>query len=154
MKPHVYISGRMTDIVPGDAVKNREAYMARFGEAERLLRNAGYWVINPTTFLPSSWPWLYGLLGYKLTLLYDLWRLSRCDYIYKIPGWRESRGANIESCWAFHFRIWLLPKKKREQIDLKMAKFIEKWEVNLNNGNTRKLTDKTENDVQGTQKTC
>ena len=66
------------------------------------------------------------MMGYRLTLLYDLWRLSHCDLIYKIPGWKESHGANIESCWAYHMNTSLLFKKMRERIDLKMAKFIDK----------------------------
>lgn len=65
--------------------------------------------------------------AYRLVLLYDLWLLLRCDLIYKIPGWRESRGANIESCIAFHFRIWNIPTASRERIDKRLAKAMEKW---------------------------
>jgi hypothetical protein len=68
------------------------------------------------------------LLGYRLTLLYDLWHLSRCTHIYKMPGWQQSRGANIESCWAFHFKIWPTGKKSRENIDRQISKLIIKQE--------------------------
>jgi hypothetical protein len=107
----------------------REEYLARFAKAESLLRQEGFAVVNPARLLPSRWPWLYRVMGYRLTLLYDLWRLSHCDLIYKIPGWKESHGANIESCWAYHQNICLLYTKTREKIDKKMAKFIDrKWE--------------------------
>ena len=115
----VYISGQMSGLP-------REEYLARFAKAERLLRYEGFTVVNPARLLPSRWPWLYRLMGYKLTLMYDLWQLSKCDIIYKMPGWRESHGANIESCWAYHMSISLLFPKMREKMDKKMAKFIEK----------------------------
>ena len=115
----VYISGQMSGLP-------REEYLARFAKAESLLRQEGFTVVNPARLLPSRWPWLYRLIGYRLTLLYDLWRLSHCDLIYKIPGWKESHGANIESCWAYHQNICLLYTKTREKIDKKMAKFIDK----------------------------
>ena len=118
----VYISGQMSGLP-------REEYLARFAKAESLLRQEGFAVVNPARLLPSRWPWLYRLIGYRLTLLYDLWHLSRCDLIYKIPGWKESHGANIESCWAYHQNICLLYTKTREKIDKKMAKFIDRqWE--------------------------
>ena len=122
MSKRVYISGQMSGLP-------REEYLARFAKAESLLRQEGFAVVNPARLLPSRWPWLYRLMGYRLTLLYDLWRLSHCDLIYKIPGWKESHGANIESCWAYHQNICLLYTKTREKIDKKMAKFIDrKWE--------------------------
>ena len=104
----------------------REEYMAHFAKAEKELCDAGYATVNPARFLVCKYEWLYRLLGYRLTLLYDLWRLSRCDLIYKIPGWRESRGAQIESAWAWNTHMWALPPKLRARIDKRVAKFIEK----------------------------
>ena len=122
MSKRVYISGQMSELP-------RKEYLARFAKAEELLKQEGYAVVNPARLLPSRWPWLYRLMGYRLTLLYDLWRLSHCDLIYKIPGWKESHGANIESCWAYHRNICLLYTKTREKIDKKMAKYIDRqWE--------------------------
>lgn len=119
MSKRVYISGQMSGLP-------REEYIARFAKAEALLREEGYRVVNPASLLPSRWPWLYRMMGYRLTLLYDLWRLSKCDLIYKLPGWRDSHGANIESCWAYHQNIGLIYANTRQRIDLKMAKFIDK----------------------------
>lgn len=123
----VYISGQISGL-------EREAYMARFAKAESLLRDGGYRVVNPTRVWVCRCERLWKFLAwrtsehtiYALTLLYDLWLLMRCDLIYKIPGWRESHGANIESCVAYHLKIWQLPTKQRERIDKKMAKMIER----------------------------
>jgi hypothetical protein len=39
---------------------------------------------------------VYHIIGYKFTLLYDIWHLLNCDGIYMIDGWQESKGATIE----------------------------------------------------------
>ena len=81
--------------------------------------------------------------AYRLVLLYDIILLLTCDRIYKIPGWRESRGANIESCFSYHFHIWFLPTEKRERIDKKLAKAMEKWREN----NIQKELDDEKNHI-------
>ena len=106
-----YIAGRIGE----DEDKDRR--IALFGYVENLLREAGYVPVNPTRTVVSRWRWLYRIVGYKLTLLYDLWLLLRCDNIYKIPGWEVSRGANIESCTAFHFHKYPIYPSCRENID-------------------------------------
>ena len=119
MSKRVYISGQMSGLP-------REEYLARFAKAEELLKEQGYTVVNPTKFFICRYLWAYRIVGYVGALLYDLWRLNKCDLIYKMPGWKESHGANIESCWAYHQNICLLYTKTREKIDKKMAKYIEK----------------------------
>lgn len=119
MNKKVYISGPISGM-------GREKYLERFAKAEELLRGMGYDVLNPTKLLPCRWPWLYRLMGYHLTLLYDLWQMRTCQLIYKMPGWRESPGANVESCWAYHTGVWPVPRKTHDAIDLKMAKYIDK----------------------------
>ena len=120
MKKKVYISGRISDLP-------REQYMTMFRIAEQMLRKKGYEPVNPTRFFMCKYIWLYRLLGYRLTLLYDLWRLMRCDLIYKLPGWRDSRGANIESCVAYHFKILPVPDSQTKKLDKLLAELIEKW---------------------------
>ena len=120
-KQKVYISGPITGL-------KRSEYMLRFHKAEKLLRREGYWVVNPTKFAPCRYQWLYKLMGYRLTILYDLWRLMHCDLIYKMPGWKQSHGAQMESCVAFHSNIWPIPRPLRDKIDMKMAKFITERE--------------------------
>jgi hypothetical protein len=60
-------------------------------------------------------------VAYRLVLLYDLWLLMRCNRIYKLEGWKESRGANIESCVAYHCSVFPIVKKMREKIDYRLA---------------------------------
>ena len=116
-RPRVYISGPMS-LLP------REEYLARFGYAEQLLKAEGFKVVNPTKFLVCRWQWLSRLLGYKLTLVYDIFRLNRCDFIYKLRGWQQSRGANIESRWAYHFKIWPVAKELCAILNSKIEQFI------------------------------
>ena len=117
----VYISGPMSGL-------EMEQYLELFRRAEQSLRAQGYTkVVNPIRVWACRWPWLYRIVGYRLTLLYDLWLLMRCDQIYKLPGWRDSRGANIESCMAFHFKIWPVPDSQTKKLDKRLAKLIEKY---------------------------
>lgn len=85
----VYLSGPMTGLT-GEEIRRL------FGAAARRLRGEGYTVVSPAEFAVCRWPWLYRLLGYRLTLLYDLWRLSRCDAVAMLDGWQQSRGALAE----------------------------------------------------------
>lgn len=136
MNKRIYISGPLTDKATG---RPSEENLEAFRKAFFLLRdNFTYHIVNPTHVWACRWPWIYRLMervlgrqgAYKAVLIYDLWLLMRCDYIYKIPGWRESRGANIESCTAYHMGIWPIPKKVRDMIDVKLAKKMEKWKEN------------------------
>ena len=132
----VYISGPMTD--PKTGCVTDENIMA-FVRAYALLKKEKYQkIVSPTRVWVCRWPWMYRLLekvfgkngAYKLVLLYDIILLLRCDMIYKIPGWKESRGAQIESCIAYHFNLWVLPTNQREKIDRKLAKTMENWKKN------------------------
>ena len=129
----VYISGPMTDPKTGRVTD--ENIMA-FVRAYALLKKEKYQkIVSPTRVCVCRWPWMYRLLerivgvetAYRLVLLYDIILLMQCDMIYKIPGWKESRGAQIESCIAYHFNLWVLPTKQRENIDRKLAKAMENW---------------------------
>lgn len=109
---------------------SREQYLDIFRRAEQSLRSQGYTrVVNPIRVWACRWPWLYRLVGYRLTLLYDLLLLMRCDLIYKLPGWQQSKGANIESCVAYHFKIWPVPKDVVKKIDKRLEKLIIKFET-------------------------
>ena len=117
----VYISGPMSGL-------EMEQYMVLFRRAEQHLRDRGYQrIVNPIRVWACRWPWLYRIVGYRLTLLYDLWLLMRCDQIYKLPGWQLSHGANIESCVAYHFKIYPVPDSQTKKLDKRLAKLIEKW---------------------------
>lgn len=113
-KGRCYISGKITGF-------QRTEYMTRFARAEEMLTQLGYEVVNPTKALPCRWPLVYRLLGYRLTLCWDLALLSKCEWIYKIPGWKESPGANIEGSYAYNVKINQLPTSERWWLDSEMT---------------------------------
>lgn len=126
MKKTVYISGQVSGL-------SKEDSWANFHQAEMHLVHEGYKTINPLRFtFPKVLHWLSdkfkakGDWAYKFTLLHDLYVLAKCDYIYKMPGWKDSVGAQIESCWAFNLGVWTLPKVVRERVDKRMTKWYEK----------------------------
>ena len=127
MKKRVYISGKISGLP-------REQYLKIFHKAEMELGKLGYWVVNPCRLLPCRRPWIYTTMerlfgsegAYRLTLFYDIWHLAKCDLIYKVPGWKQSRGANVEGAFAYHSQIWQIPQKQRDKIDRRLAKYIDK----------------------------
>jgi hypothetical protein len=129
----LYLSGPMTDKATGEVSDaNIEAFIKAF---HYIRQNTPYRIVNPTSVWMCRYPWMYRLLrrlvgsewAYRLVLLYDLILLMRSDYIYKIPGWQQSRGANIESCVAYHLKIYQMPAKIKDPIDKKIAKMREKY---------------------------
>ena len=97
-KTKIYLSGAISG-------RDRKEYLKQFADAEKHLRQLGYDVCNPTKALPCRFLWIYKLLGYKLTLLFDLWLLSRCDKIYMLSGSESSKGAFLEKVAAETFGI-------------------------------------------------
>lgn len=99
----IYISGPISG-------RTREEYMRHFREAEEYLRDEGLKPVNPTRFFLCR---LYGLLekivggqtAYRTVLVYDLWRMLRCQGVYMLEGWQMSRGACVEHDVAEHFNI-------------------------------------------------
>ena len=100
----VYISGPISGL-------GQEYCAKTFAERERQIRLVHHdWeVVNPTKLAPFRWPLLYRLIGYKLTLAYDLWHLSRCTHIYMVGNdWYLSRGARLERMKARKWNIKIL----------------------------------------------
>lgn len=62
-----------------------------FNKVAKQLRRKGYMVINPAELdsreACSTW---------EACLQRDLRALTRCDAIATLPGWKKSRGANLE----------------------------------------------------------
>ena len=102
-RKRVYISGPMTGLT-------RREFMRRFAVAEVTLARLGYEPVNPARFLVCK-PWLFRLIGYRITLIYDLWRLSRCDAVAYLPNWTASPGANVEHRYATSAGIPELPEQ-------------------------------------------
>ena len=115
-KRRIYLSGGMSGVERAD-------YVRRFGEAERILWRHGYGVINPCRVWACRWPWIYMAmewvlgkrLAYAVVLCYDLLLLmTRADGIAMLPGWRASRGAQIENYVARHFPMMGISKAAEE----------------------------------------
>ena len=96
----IYISGPMSGLT-------REEYLRNFREAEKELRANGYTrIVNPIRVWVCRWPWLYRIVGYRLTLWYDLQLLKRCDSIYLLRDWEKSTGARREYNVAWHRNLY------------------------------------------------
>lgn len=86
----VYLSGAMSHVP-------RETWLWRFATVQKILEEQRWHVVNPAHTIIARHPWLYRLVGYRLTLWYDLQLLKRCTHIFMVgPGWRDSRGARLE----------------------------------------------------------
>jgi len=108
-KVRVYISGPMSGL-------SKECVVSRFSLAEAYLREHGVkHVSNPIRFLPFRYDIIYRLLGYDITLLYDLFWLSRCTHIFMLHGWEESRGARTEfdKAWRSGLKVLCFNDYKR-----------------------------------------
>ena len=105
----IYISGPMTDRRTGKVPKeNIEA----FYRAEVRLRDAGnVSIVNPARVWACRFPWLYRIVGYRLTLWYDLQLLKHCDAIYLLNGWQDSVGAYEEFKLAFRRNLYVMTEQ-------------------------------------------
>ena len=117
-KEKIYLSGSISG-------RDRKDYLTQFADAEKHLRELGYKVCNPTKALPCRFLWIYKILGYKLTLLYDLWLLSCCDKIYMLSGSESSKGAFLEKVAAETFGIGKI--------------FVANWNTKIYFGKTEQL---------------
>lgn len=84
----VFISGPMS----GYPDNNKAAFM----EAERMLKAAGFSVMNP------AWLECDENFDAEDFLAIDMAMLSRCDSIYQLDGWKDSLGAKAE----FQSALW------------------------------------------------
>jgi len=84
IKNAVYISGPMT----GYKDKNKQS----FYEAEDFLRKLGFTdIINPAKLEQAKVDFSHADYMRR-----DLVELLKCEYIYLLPGWENSKGATAE----------------------------------------------------------
>jgi len=79
----VYIAGKITD---------NPDYMEQFAEAEKVLKQAGYAVMNPT-ILPAGFE-------HHEYMKVCLGMVDACKSVYMLNNWRDSKGAKMEHDWA------------------------------------------------------
>lgn len=82
----VYISGPITGVIEA------EEY---FREAEQKIEAAGFIAINPCTLINGG-----GKLTWEDYIDMDLAILKKCNCIYMLNGWQNSRGATLEKEFA------------------------------------------------------
>lgn len=84
--PKVFISGKISGI------EYLVAY-GKFSNADRKLSAMGYEVVNPMKICKKNWSWLRCMVK-------CLWAIWRCDKVYQLEDWKDSKGARIEHKWA------------------------------------------------------
>ena len=99
----------MTDRRTGNVSKEN---IETFHRAEQRLREAGNkHIVNPARVWACRFPWLYRIVGYRLTLWYDLQLLKRCEAIYLLNGWQDSVGAYEEFKLAFRRNLHVMTEQ-------------------------------------------
>lgn len=98
---HIYISGKITGLP-------EHIYKARFSTAEQGLLLLKYKVVNPVT-LPDDHD-----KTWKSYMSVDLKALKKCDAIFMMNCWQDSRGAIIEHWFAKRYNKVIIyqPKTK------------------------------------------
>ena len=81
-------------------------WRVRFAIKADWLRTFGHEVVNPAATVIAKHQWLYRIVGYRLTLWYDLQLLKRCDLFTMVgDDWQQSRGARLERMKARKWNI-------------------------------------------------
>ncbi|MBO5217501.1 MAG: DUF4406 domain-containing protein [Alistipes sp.] len=78
----IYIAGKISGL---DYMR----VVQKFHTAEVRLRHQGYTTVNPTRLCREWWSWLR-------CMVVCIWHLVRCDDVYMLTDWRDSKGARIE----------------------------------------------------------
>lgn len=87
---------------------HHDIWWVRFIWRECEVSRKGYEVVNPARSIIACFR-LYKIIGYRLTLWYDLRMLKRCTHICMVGNdWHLSRGSRLERMKAREWNIKLL----------------------------------------------
>jgi len=81
-KTRIYIAGKVSG-------ENYDSVLKKFSEAEEKLDKQGFVVVNPTMLCRKTW-------SYDKCMRTCITELVKCDEIYLLPDWYESKGAVLE----------------------------------------------------------
>ncbi len=98
----VYISGKIGEEVLSEATRQK------FAKAEAMLRAKGFDVFNPTTSglgqHAESIAKIEGTTFYEEIMILDIIEMKKCDAIYMLADFIDSRGAKAEHALAIAFK--------------------------------------------------
>jgi len=90
----VYLAGKVTGLRIQDV-------FVKFGVAEYQLKRRGHTVVNPLRLVSQRWDW-------KKCMEVCITELVKCNAIYLLPDWYDSRGAKLEYHIAQELNLKLL----------------------------------------------
>ena len=88
-----YISGKITGLDIEEAKKN-------FKEAEEQLINIDLTPVNPMEIVPENKDFKW-----EDYMLADIKELFKCEAIFMLSNWRESKGARVERAIAYEMEL-------------------------------------------------
>lgn len=84
----LYKQNRKTVVYIAGPITKEQDYKAKFDKAEKILKQKGYSVFNPSVF-PLG-------MEYESYIRICKVIIAEVDVIYMLTGWRKSEGAKIE----------------------------------------------------------
>jgi hypothetical protein len=105
----IYISGKITGLAPAHYTKLfRDAELSLMHGARMKL---GYTkAVNPVKIKP-----LFGIKSWFFYMITDIYELLKCDAIFMLSNWKNSRGAKIEHWIAKKTRKTIIYQNKKNE---------------------------------------